>query len=695
MRESDVSLNEVTVKANILQNNDKAPVSIKNIGIQEIENSPGANRDVAKVIQNLPGVANVPALNRNDIFIRGGAGSESKFYLDDIEIPNINHFATQGSSGGANGILNADFMREVKFYSAAFPASKANALSAVFCFKQIDGNKEKIKLRTSIGASEVSLVADGPINKKTTFIASVRRSYLQYLFKFIGLPFLPTFNDYQIKVKHKINTKNEISILSIGALDNNRLHLDMKEPDERQQYILDYLPESKQWNYVVGAVWKHFYKKGYSTVVLSRNMLTNEAYKYLDNNKANDFLEDYKSTETENKFRWENNIYFANNLDINFGVDVQYERYTNSTFRKLFILDTVVTLDFDSKLNFLKYSAFVQVDKKLLNKKLLVSAAYKILGNTYSNKMNNPFKQSSLQTKIAYSFTPKISAHIHAGRFFQLPAYTALGYRNNDNILVNKNNLSYIHADHFVVGMSIYPYNQGLISIESFYKRYNNYPFSIKDNISLAHRTIDFGTIGNEELVSTSDGRSYGIELLSQNRFSNNLNLLLSYTFSVSQFRDINNEWKPTAWDNRHVFIITMTKKLKHYWDIGIKWRYAGGLPYSPYNLERSSHKIAWDIRHRAYFDYSKIMTKRLSAFHQLDLRINKSFFIKKTELKLYFDIQNLYNFKFESIDYYTNKDENGNIMIKPDDSMHYKLRPLKNDGSGTVLPTFGLIFNF
>ncbi len=696
MRESDVSLDEVTVTVNTLKRNDKAPVSMKSIGLQEIENSPGANRDIAKVIQNLPGVANMPALNRNDIFIRGGAGNEAKFYLDDIEIPNINHFATQGSTGGTNGILNADFMREVKFYSASFPASKAGALSAVFDFKQIDGNKDKLKLRTSIGASEVSLVVDGPIGDKTTFICSVRRSYLQLLFKLIGLPFLPTFNDYQVKVKHKIDSKNELSFISIGSLDYNRLDTDMKKTDELQQYILDYLPEQNQWSYALGTVWKHFYKNGYSTLVLSRNMLMNKSYKYENNNKSEDFLQNNKSSQIENKLRWENTIYLPNNFDLNVGVGGQYVKYNNEVYRKLFILDTIINVDLNNSLKFFKYSAFVQLDKSFFSDKLKTSIGYRMLGNTYADYMYNPLKQNSLQAKLSYSFSPKISAHVHVGRFFQLPSYTSLGYRNKEGELENKTNkLGYIHADHLVAGVELYPYENGLITLEGFYKKYYNYPFSVTDKISLAHRDVDFGIIGNESLVSESEGRAWGIELLSQNRLPNNINMLISYTFSVSEFLHNQNDWLPTAWDNRHIFIFTFMKKFKYNWDIGLKWRFAGGLPYTPYDLERSRNKIAWDIRHRAYFDYKQLMSQRLRPFHQLDVRINKSFFIKNTELKLYIDVQNAYNFKAECIDYYTNRDAEGQEMINSSDPTLYDLRPLNNNGTGTVIPTIGVIFDF
>ena len=177
--EANVQLEEVVVKASPFRKIKESPVSLQRISIEEIEKSPGGNRDISKVIQSFPGVASTPA-QRNDVIVRGGGPSENTFYLDGIEIPNINHFATQGASGGPVGIINADFLREVNLYTGAFPANKGNALSSVIDLYQIDGNKEKLNFRGSVGASDLALTFDGPLGDKTylycilqTFIPSV------------------------------------------------------------------------------------------------------------------------------------------------------------------------------------------------------------------------------------------------------------------------------------------------------------------------------------------------------------------------------------------------------------------------------------------------------------------------------------------------------------------------------------------
>lgn len=176
-----LSLDEVEVRANPFERTEESPLSLQKLGVSEIETSPGSNRDISRVIQSLPGVGTGVSF-RNDIIIRGGGPSEATFYLDGVQIPTINHFATQGSSGGPVGILNADFISSVDFYSGAFPANRGNALSGVFEFSQKEGNKERSRFRASVGASELSLTADGPAGNKSSYIFSVRRSYLQFLF---------------------------------------------------------------------------------------------------------------------------------------------------------------------------------------------------------------------------------------------------------------------------------------------------------------------------------------------------------------------------------------------------------------------------------------------------------------------------------------------------------------------------------
>ena len=370
LREVNIALDEVVVEASTFQRSEESPVSLRRLGIAEIERSPGSNRDISRVIQSLPGVGFTPAF-RNDVIIRGGGPNENRFFLDGVEIPNLNHFGTQGGSGGPVGIINVDFIREVEMFSSAFPASRGNALSSVFEFRQVRGNADRMNFRTTVGASDLGLTLDGPLSDNTTMIASVRRSYLQFLFSVIGLPFLPTYNSFQFKTDTRLSDKSEITVIGIGALDQFRLNLEANETRE-QRFILDYLPVNEQWNYAIGVVYRRFRDNGFDRFVLSRNMLRNFSFKYPDNNESLPRVFDYVSDEIENKIRYERTIE-TGPFRFMFGGGGEYARYLNDTFRRVFLLGQSRDIDYNSEFDMFKWSLFGQATTSLLDDRLSLS----------------------------------------------------------------------------------------------------------------------------------------------------------------------------------------------------------------------------------------------------------------------------------------------------------------------------------
>lgn len=694
MEKRDTEIEEVTVNASPFRKTEESPVSLKTIGIAEIEKSPGANRDISKVIQSFAGVLSSPSF-RNDIIIRGGGPSESRFYLDGVEVPNINHFATQGASGGAVGILNADLIREVNYYSGAFPSNRGNALSGVFEFAQVDGNADKLRFRGSLGAAEVSATVDGPLSEKTSFIVSARRSYLKLLFTALKLPFLPTFNDMQFKVKTRFDAKNELTFIGLGAIDQNELNLDIKNQDEQQTYILGQLPENNQWSYTLGAVYKHFRENSYQTLVVSRSQLSNTATKYLENDESSESnkILDYTSQEVENKIRFENNMRM-DGFKANIGANIDFAGYSNTTLQKRFYDGNILNVNYDTKLNLIKYGIFGQISHEFMAERLTLSAGFRMDANNYSSGMNNPLKQFSPRISASYQLTPEWSLNLNTGRYFQLPAYTTLGYQQN-NEFVNKNNqLKYISVDHFIGGLEFKPATAVQFSVEGFLKNYGNYPFSVKDQISLANKGADYGVIGDEEVTSTSKGRAYGAEFQARISSAKGYNLNLSYTLVRSEFQDGNNQYIVSAWDSKHILSMTGSAALKRGWQVGTRFRFVGGLPYTPWDLDRSSLISAWNLTGGPYFDNSKLNAERFGVFHQLDVRVDKAYYLKKMTLKFYLDIQNLYNFQAQSTDQVVRKtDESGNFLTT-DNGTRYVLRSVKNP-SGTVLPTIGIQVEF
>jgi hypothetical protein len=693
MEKRDAEIEEVTVSVSPFRKTEESPVSLKTIGIAEIEKSPGANRDISKVIQSYAGVLSSPSF-RNDIIIRGGGPSESRFYLDGVEVPNINHFATQGASGGAVGILNADLIREVNYYSGAFPSDRGNALSGVFEFAQVDGNADKLRFKGSLGASEVSATVDGPLSEKTSFIVSARRSYLKLLFTALKLPFLPTFNDMQFKVKTRFDAKNELTFIGLGAVDQNALNLDIKNPDEQQTYILGQLPENNQWSYTLGTVYKHFREKSYQTLVVSRSQLSNRATKYFDNDESSQSnkILDYTSQEVENKIRFENNMRM-DGFKANLGANIDFAQYRNTTLQKRFYDGNILNVNYDTKLNLMKYGLFGQISHEFLAERLTLSAGFRMDANNYSSGMNNPIKQFSPRVSASYKLTPEWSVNLNSGRYFQLPAYTTLGYQQN-NQFVNKENLKYISVDHFIGGLEFKPVTTMQFSLEGFLKNYRNYPFSVKDGISLANKGADYGVIGDEEVTSTSKGRAYGAEFQARISSTKGYNLNLSYTLVRSEFQDGSGNYLVSAWDSKQILSLTGSASLKKGWQIGTRFRFVGGLPYTPYDLNRSSLISAWNLTGGPYLDYSKLNANRFGVFHQLDVRVDKAYYLKKMTLKFYLDIQNLYNFQAQSTDIVVRETDASGNFLTADNGTRYVLRSVKNP-SGTVLPTIGVQVEF
>ena len=408
------AIQEVVVKASPFRRDIESPLSLRNIDIREIEMDPGGNRDISKVIQSFPGVASTPSF-RNDVIVRGGGSSENRFYLDGVEIPNINHFATQGASGGPVGIINVDFIREVNFYSGAFPADRGNALSSVLEFQQVEGNNQKLKTRAIVGASDLGLTLDGHVTDNTTFIFSARRSYLQFLFGILGLPFLPIYNDFQFKTHTNIGKKDEITVVGLGAIDNDKLNLSADKTDY-QKYILNYLPENDQWSYTVGLVYRHFGDKGYDTWVISRNMLNNTQLKYFDNIvKPENKLLDYSSNESENKFRYENDSHTGNGFKINYGANIEYAQYYNNTYSHIALGNPVVYV---SNLDFFKWGLFGQIGKEYFDKKLSLSFGLRTDANNYSGNMTNLLDQFSPRFSASYRLAPKWYVNFNTGRYY-------------------------------------------------------------------------------------------------------------------------------------------------------------------------------------------------------------------------------------------------------------------------------------
>ena len=692
MEENQTELEGVTITASPFRRDIESPVSLRIIGLQEIEKSPGANRDISRIVQSYPGVAFSPIGYRNDLIVRGGSPSENRFYLDGVEIPNINHFSTQGASGGPVGILNADLIREVNFYTGAFPTDKGNALSSVLDFKLRDGDMERNSVKATLGASEVSLASNGHLGKKTSYLVSVRQSYLQFLFDMLGLPFLPTFTDAQFKLKTRFDAQNELTVLGLGGID--KMKLNTKADDEDNEYILSYLPKIQQETFTLGTVYRHYAGAHVQSVIASHSYLNNRNTKYRQNDESNpdNLTLRLRSTEQNTQFRLENSSSFRN-WKVTVGANLDYSQYSNTTFQKVYT-DHAQTFDYQTYLDIMRWGLFGTINYTSIDERFTASLGLRADANNYSAAMKDMTDQLSPRLSLSYQLTEHWSLSRNAGLYYQLPPYTALGFKNNNGLYANKYALRYMQVSQGSIDINWRKGDTFEVSLEGFYKDYDKIPLSVADGIPLTCKGNDYGVIGNELLTSTAQGRSYGAELLLKWLIAKKLNLASSFTLFKSEYRNNKeSEYIASAWDNRFIFNLRGTYNLPRHWSVGMKVSCIGGAPYTPYDADKSSLVTAWNAQGKPYYDYTRYNEERLPAFTQVDIRIDKTFYLKRCMLGFYIDLQNIAGSKLKQADVLMST----GVIKNPDAPIagqRYVMKSVKQE-SGTLLPTLGITFEY
>lgn len=708
MEEAPKTLDEIVINPfrSVRATDMVTPISTQKLTSEEIKVNPGGNFDVSKVIQVLPGVSGGTTPNRNDIIVRGGGPSENVYYLDGIEIPVLNHFQTQGASGGATGILNVSFIQDVQLTSSAFDSRYDNALSSTIVIKQRNGDPNTLSGNIRLSGSEFATTLEGPLGKKTTFLASARRSYLQFLFKLLDLPIRPDYYDFQYKINHKFNKKSELSFIGIGAIDIFKLAVP-DNADAENEYIIRANPLIKQWNYTVGANFKRLVNNGYYTVTLSRNMFFNGADRFENNALQNgNKLYSLGSHEIENKLRFSMNK-FNEGWKYSYGIDAQYVKYDADIFKTIRqeikdnegnMLEPAINISNSTDIDFFKYGLYAQAARYFFNDKLLISGGTRADINSYLSTGANLFKTFSPRISFSYALNDEWNISASAGSYYKLPPYTMLGFKNINGQLANKD-LKYINAVHFTAGTQFIPRNDWRFTIEGFYKIYRDYPVSATTGISFANIGTDYAAVGNDIYVSNGKGRVYGIETYMQQKLIRRLFYVVSATIFKSEFSGADGVYKPSTWDYGYVVSSTMGYKFNRNWEAGIKYRIAGGQPYTPFDLQLS--RAEYLTLGTGVYDYSKLNQEKLPLFQQLDLRVDKKINFRKVSLDIFLDLQNVFLYKTAYLPKYTFERNDDNTGFKTTDGEPVRLDGsnsipiILKDRSATVVPALGFIFEF
>ena len=685
LNEASEALDEIILSKSSFRTSKETPLSTQSFSAVEIETYPGGNNDIAKVAQSLPGISPSIGGFRNDFIIRGGAPNESVYYLDGVEIPNINHFSTQGSAGGPVGMLNVAFIREVTLSSSAFGAEYDNPLSGVLAFEQREGNDQKYSGNVRIGASEAGATFNGPLFKRgkersnTTLMVSARRSYLQFVFALVGLPIRPDYWDYQWKLNHKIDERNSLTFIGLGSIDDFSV-VAPADFDMEQQAALDTAPIIEQRTITLGLTWKHKFKNGTGQVntTLSTNRLKNVFSQYQDNENKTGILFRNDSKEQETKLRVHATQYIKD-WKVSYGLNVQQSVYTNNTD------DVVGGLGYETAIDFAKYGFFGKLSRSFANNRLSLALGLRSDADSFTNGstlIDNLSPRLSASYMLNESSSWKLNASV--GRYFKIPTYTMLGFQNNSGEFINKSN-RYTQSDHYVFGVEYNLSPSARFTVEAFRKDYSQYPVSVLDGVSLANKGAGFEVLGNEAVVDTGSGLSKGIEVLFQQKLSNNFYGILAYTLFSSEFSGIDNVRLPSVWDSGNLLTFTGGYKLPKNWEVSLRYRYAGATPFAP--TDTAATLITYP---QVIIDYSRLGENKLSTFKQGDFRLDKKWNFEKLSFNFYIEIQNFLAQENPRPDEYTlaRTDEGMDILPK-------ELVKIEREERNTPFPSFGFVFDF
>lgn len=684
LEEAAEQLDEIVLSnANIITRPKETPLSTQTLSAVEIATYPGSNNDVVQVAQTLPGVSPSIGGFRNDLIIRGGAPNETVYYLDGMEIPNINHFATQGSAGGPVGLINVSFIENVTLSTSAFNARYDNPLSGVLQFQQRNGNARQLAGNFRLSASEAAVTLEGPLFKgegetsKTTFLASVRRSYLQFLFQAIGLPIRPDYWDYQYKVNHELNDYNTLTFLGLGSIDN----FSLSPPDTfdaSQQAQLEQSPFIVQRTNAIGLTWRNRFKSGtgFMSTTLSNNTLSNDFTRFEDPINETGIVFRNDARESETKLRYEL-TQFTDEWKFTTGFNAQHSVYNNTTS------DRTNALNFTTDIDFVKYGIFGNATRSFADNKVDVSLGFRMDDDSFTTS-ETLLSTFSPRFSLSYEFTTDWRLNGSVGRYFKIPPYTILGFRNNEDALINRN-AAYTQSDHLVVGVQHYFTPSSSISVEGFYKLYDDYPVSVRDGVSLANKGGGFEVLGSEPIETVGQGRSYGAELQFQQKLSNNFYGIFAYTWFYSEFTGFDTStFIPSVWDSRHLVSFVGGYKLKRNWEFSSRYRFAGGTPFVPTDLDATLINYP-----EVTLDYSRLGEEKLGIFSQLDVRIDKKWNFKKFALNLFVEAQNILSQNNPAPpEFGLNRDGTGQL-VQPRSLVALE------QSAGRVIPGIGVVIDF
>lgn len=626
MNESVIEINGVTVTSDIFVNVPTEVNSIKSFSYEEIRRAPGGFEDVIRALSVLPGVARQSA-GRNDLVVRGGAPSENLYLVDGFVVPNINHFGSQGSTGGPLSFINLDYVSETTFSTGGFQANYGDKLSSVLEIDLREGRKDKIGGKALISASQFGFNLEGPVNEKSNFIFSIRRSYLDFIFNAAGFNFVPEYYDLLSKYTYDLDNSNKLSFLFIGALDKVKFN----NNDDEDIYDNARILGNDQNQYTTGFSFRHLFDKGFYKLTLSRNYVS---YNQFQNDTLLNPIFLNVSKEAENELKADLVYKIASSSEVNFGVSAKLINYSaDILFPDQFKTTFGETLPITSanvKENFYKFGLYGLYSGYYFN-----SFRFNLgIRANYFNAIDTKFTVSP-RLSMSYYFNNLTNISFSTGIYRQSPSYIWLTVPENRS-------LEPIQVNQYILGLSHMLREDIKLKLEGFYKDYSNYPTSkLRPYLVLANTGAGFGgaednysSFGLEPLSSAGKGFSRGIELSVQKKSAgSNLYGIASITYSETKFTGLDGVERTGKFDQRWIANFSAGYIFNEKWEAAIKFKYATGSPFTPFNPDGTQ-------------SVSNYLTNTLGDVHSLDVRVDRRWDFEGWALITYIDIQNIYNNK-------------------------------------------------
>lgn len=680
--------NEVIVQSNYFGKAKDGIVSTQTIDREEIRSDPVGIYDVQMMIHNLPSLVTATDQS-NEIIVRGGGPGENLFIMDHLEIPNPNHFGDVATGGGPVNILNTEFVERIDFFAGGFSSRYGDKQSSVMDIKLREGNYENFELDAELSMAGFGFLTEGPfLNGKGSFISSYRKSFLKYFIKSAGLTSVPEYWNTQHKITYNINDKNKLIFNFVGGSDEVNIEGEDR-PELKGAENVNYLG----YQYTTGLTYKSlFSSKGYSLISIGKTISNWNANAYeIDNNKNNIFFQ-RDNTESD-IFLKADLVYKLNSkLEFSFGINGKYGQYDmleslkpdtvfQYNYSDLENMDMISLLNYNSyydlasnkpeyidKINnyeisdtilinsgfendnnggIEKYAGYFQL--KYIWKSLTFTGGFR-----YDNVPYNNTSKIAPRFGTSLSLSPITKINIAFGRYYQTPYYWIFMNPVNDSILKHS------FSEQAVIGLEHYFDNDIKMSLEFYKKEYFNRPIP-KSNITPEPYDNFLG------FVDVGEGRSEGIELFLQKKFTDKWHGTFSFSHSVSETKDYRsdkNDYFPSDYDRRNGLTVVGGYKIKFRelnwyndikksaifpfiaWfpimfsdnlEISFRYRYSDGLPYT-------SKKYNYLVR-KWYVDSNQdINNDRSDYYSRLDLMILRRFNFKNINITTFLDIQNIFN---------------------------------------------------